>query len=62
MIRAYGIGTVFSSGTPEAIAAAIRSVLAIPRARWHPALARARRELIWETQVPALLAAVEEGR
>lgn len=58
IIRQHGIGTIFESSEPAAIAAAIRAVLDAGRDHWLPTLQSARRELIWETQAPRLISAV----
>lgn len=58
VIREEGLGACFEGGRPEAIAAAIMTVLARPKAEWEPALRRAAARLTWETQAPSFLAAV----
>lgn len=58
VVRGYDIGRCFSNGTVEAIAGAIKGVLARPRKEWQAALQRAASELVWETQFPAFISAV----
>jgi glycosyltransferase involved in cell wall biosynthesis len=58
VVRQYGIGRCFTSGSPEHIAEAITGVLERPRHAWQPALQRAAAELVWETQLPAFLSAI----
>jgi len=58
VVEGYDIGVCFESPSPDKIAEAIGSVLQRPKQAWQPGLERARRELVWERQVPRLLAAV----
>jgi glycosyltransferase involved in cell wall biosynthesis len=58
VVREYGIGEVFKNAAPEEIARAINAILSVPKEKWRPALEKASRVLVWETQVPALLRAV----
>jgi len=58
VIRRYGIGEVFKNAAPEEIARVINTVLSQPKACWRAALVKAQPDLVWETQVPALLRAV----
>jgi len=62
IIEGYGIGVCFESPSPEKIAESINAVLRRPKLEWQSGLERARRELIWERQVPTLLAAVTGTR
>ncbi len=57
-VAAYRIGVAFRESHPESIAAAISSVLSADRASWREGLARAQRDLVWETQAPTFLEAV----
>jgi glycosyltransferase involved in cell wall biosynthesis len=58
VVEGYDIGISFESSSPQKIAEAITAVLQRPKQAWQPGLERARRELVWERQVPTLLAAV----
>jgi glycosyltransferase involved in cell wall biosynthesis len=60
-VRQHGVGATFAGGTPEEIACAITNALNTPRAVWDAALAKAKEELVWETQAPAFLRAVTGG-
>ena len=57
-IRRYAIGAVFTNPDTETIANAINEVLSRPKTAWQTALERSSRDLIWETQIPALLNAI----
>ena len=59
VIEQYQIGATFDELSPQAIAQSINEVLAVPRDQWQPALEKARQHLIWETQEPCFLKAVE---
>jgi glycosyltransferase involved in cell wall biosynthesis len=59
VIRQYGLGRCFSEGDPALIAQTIAEVLACPRDAWQAALGRAALDLVWETQLPAFLSAVD---
>lgn len=58
VVRHYGIGAVFNSPETEEIARAINSVLSAPKQVWQAALEQARKDLVWETQLPGFLKAV----
>jgi glycosyltransferase involved in cell wall biosynthesis len=58
LVRELGIGVTFADGSPQAIAQAVLQALAAPQAKWRPKLDAACRVLNWESQTPALLAAV----
>jgi glycosyltransferase involved in cell wall biosynthesis len=58
VVKRYDIGVVFENSAPECIARAIKQVLAIPKAHWNTGIEKARQDLIWETQYPALERAV----
>jgi glycosyltransferase involved in cell wall biosynthesis len=58
LVRNLGVGGVFEGGEPQAIARAVLAVLARPRSEWRGALDGACASLTWESQTPALMAAV----
>lgn len=58
VVRQYGIGAVFNNPEPEEIARAVNSVLETPKQVWQAALEKARKDLVWETQLPGFLRAV----
>jgi glycosyltransferase involved in cell wall biosynthesis len=58
LLREYQIGCTFTGADPHAIADAIVEALAVPRPMWAERMQRARHDLVWETQLPALLTAV----
>lgn len=58
IVQRYNLGVVFEDPSPQGIAGAIRKVLATPKAFWQKSIEAAERDLIWETQYPALEAAI----
>lgn len=58
VVRQLGLGVVFSVTSPEAIAEAVREVLAVPRLHWESGLRKAQTDMVWESQIPAFLGAV----
>ncbi len=58
VIEEYAIGECFTGHAPEAIAAAVQTVLRRGKASYADALAKAACELTWETQAPVFLKAV----
>lgn len=57
VVKKYSIGGVFNSSAPKEIAEAINKVICTPRKYWRENLKRAKKDLIWETQIPNLLKA-----
>ncbi|MCC7202792.1 MAG: glycosyltransferase [Nitrospirae bacterium] len=58
VVRQHGIGAVFNNPEPEEIARVVNSVLATPKQVWQTALEKARKDLVWETQLPGFLMAI----
>jgi glycosyltransferase involved in cell wall biosynthesis len=58
VIERWNIGVTFPGSEPQEIAKAILEVLDTPRHKWDTSLDIARKELVWETQVPTLLQSV----
>jgi glycosyltransferase involved in cell wall biosynthesis len=58
VVQRYNIGAVFEDPSPQSIAAAINKVLDAPKSAWQKPIEAAQKDLIWETQYPALEQAI----
>jgi hypothetical protein len=61
VIKQFNIGSTFDKLEARTIAQSIDEVLRISKDKWKEPLSEAAEKLVWDTQLPNLLGAIEGG-